>query len=224
MARKRTEPKPDPTPEPTTRWVKIDDLIPDAANPRKHDARNLQILEASLRDYGQVEPLVVQKGTLRVIGGNGRLEAMRSLGIVDVEIREVDVDDSQARGLSVVLNRSAETATWDAEHLATALDELKAIDFDLDLFGFTEIEIDQLLADVQDDAAGGDQAGDQQSNQSGKNSAKGNESPAGDDPVPEGYKVLLDCPNEAAQTELLERLPAFIEELEHEYEFRAMVT
>lgn len=149
MARKKTPPKP-PACESPTRTVPLSALTPDPDNPRTHDARNLQIITESLRRFGQVEALVVQGDTLRVIGGNGRLEAMRSLGWTECEVREVAVDDHEAKALGAVLNRSAETAGWDAERLAGVLDELRSIDFDLDLFGFSYDEIDALIAGVDE--------------------------------------------------------------------------
>lgn len=60
--------------------VALDDLLPDPMNPRRHPEKNLRGISDSLRDHGQVEFLVVQKSTRRIIGGHGRVEAMRALG------------------------------------------------------------------------------------------------------------------------------------------------
>ena len=57
----------------TIRRVPLGDLHQDPANARAHDARNLEAIRASLARFGQAEPLVVQAGSGRVIGGNGRL-------------------------------------------------------------------------------------------------------------------------------------------------------
>ena len=56
--------------------VPLDALHLDPANARAHDERNLAAIEASLARFGQAEPLVVQAGTGRVIGGIGRMAAM----------------------------------------------------------------------------------------------------------------------------------------------------
>jgi ParB-like chromosome segregation protein Spo0J len=63
-----------------TKTVAIDTLVPDPNNTRLHGARNIEAIKASLTKYGQVEPLIVRQDTKIVIGGNGRLEAMRLLG------------------------------------------------------------------------------------------------------------------------------------------------
>lgn len=88
-----------------TRRVALDSLHPDPANARKHDERNIAAISASLRQFGQVEPLVVQASTGKVIGGNGRLEAMRKDGATHADVVELDIDDTQATALGIALNR-----------------------------------------------------------------------------------------------------------------------
>ena len=66
----------------TTKRVPISALHLDPSNARSHGPHNLESIEASLRRFGQAEPLVVQAGTGRVIGGNGRLVAMKELSAV----------------------------------------------------------------------------------------------------------------------------------------------
>ena len=62
----------------TIHRVPLDSLAPDPANARTHGDENLDAIEASLRRFGQVEPLVVQAGTGRIIAGHGRLAAMKT--------------------------------------------------------------------------------------------------------------------------------------------------
>ena len=62
------------------RRVPLAELHPDPGNARAHNERNLAAIRDSLLRFQQAEPLVVQKSTGRVIGGNGRLAAMRELG------------------------------------------------------------------------------------------------------------------------------------------------
>jgi len=67
------------------RTVNLDELHQDPANARRHGERNVQAIVASLRQFGQVEPLVVQKST----GGNGRIDAIRKMGETEAQIVEV---------------------------------------------------------------------------------------------------------------------------------------
>lgn len=142
-----------------TRNVPITELHHDPANTRAHDERNLATIKASLKEFGQVEPLIVQKGTGKVIGGNGRLSAMQALGVTHADIYEVDLTDAKAAALSIALNRTAELASWDDAALATQLAALQndeAINELVTGFDGKEIQaiIDQATgADVVEDEA-----------------------------------------------------------------------
>ncbi len=124
-----------------TRRVKLSDLHADPANARRHDERNLAAIADSIKTFGQVEPLVVQKATGRVIGGNGRLEVLRKQGATECDVVEVDVNDTQAAALGIALNRTAELASWDKESLAAILKSLP----DDAVTGFTNADLDALL-------------------------------------------------------------------------------
>jgi hypothetical protein len=129
------------------RRVAIESLHPDPANARMHDERNLDTIQASLARFGQVEPLVVQQGTSRIIGGHGRLAAMKRLGWTHVDIVEVDLSSIDATALGIALNRSSELASWSDQALAELLSTLRAED-SLEGVGFTELEIDELVASL----------------------------------------------------------------------------
>lgn len=118
--------------------VPIDYVKLDAENSRKHPDKNMDAIIGSIKTFGQVEPLVVQASTKIIIGGNGRVEAMRKLGFKEIDIVEVDVNDVQAKAMALALNRSGELAEWNMEQLQTTLDMLKLEDFDLDAIGFDD--------------------------------------------------------------------------------------
>jgi ParB-like chromosome segregation protein Spo0J len=140
-----------------TTTVQLSTLVPDPENPRAHDQRNLDAIAASLRDHGQVEPLLVQKSSRMIIAGNGRAEAMRSLGWTEAHVVLLDVDDVQARKLSIQLNRSGELATWDEAVLTKHLQELDGLaDYDVGSMGFSEDEL-QMLAAAYGDAVAPEQ-------------------------------------------------------------------
>src|SRR5262249_7760404 len=126
----------DPGQRLVVRRVPLESLVPDPANPRAHPERNLDAIEASLRRFGQAEPLIVQAGSRRVIAGHGRLEAMKALGWTECDVVELALDDLSATSLNIALNRSAELAEWNEPILAQLLDELRAED-QLDGTGFS---------------------------------------------------------------------------------------
>jgi DNA modification methylase len=148
-----------PTSHPlTVRRVPLDALHLDPANAREHGEENLEAITASLKRFGQAEPLVVQKASGRVIGGNGRLVAMRKLAWRECDIVEVDIDDLTATALAIALNRTGELATWDEPALAKLLEELRTNDA-LDGVGYSTEDLDTLVAELEA-AGGGEFAGD----------------------------------------------------------------
>ena len=133
--------------------VPLNSLTLDPANARQHGERNMEAITASLQRFGQTEPLVVQRSSRRVIGGNGRLAAMRKMGWTECDIVEVDVDDLQSTSLAIALNRTAELAEWDNDTLGRLLDELRAEDA-LEGIGYTSGEVDDLLRKLERDHNG----------------------------------------------------------------------
>lgn len=127
-------------------------LHEDPSNARKHDARNLEAITASLRSFGQVEPLVVQSATGMVIGGNGRLAAMRAMGWAECDVVELELDATQAARLGIALNRTGELASWDDETLAKLLQTIPAAE--LGMTGFDAKDLDALVAKL--DVSGAD--------------------------------------------------------------------
>ena len=130
--------------------VSLDALHLDPSNAREHGQENMQAIVASLKKFGQAEPIVVQKSTGRVVGGNGRLVAMQQLGWKKCDVVELDIDDTTATALGLALNRTASLATWDDETLAKLLSELRDEDA-LDGVGYSEADIDALLDELTDD-------------------------------------------------------------------------
>ncbi len=106
--------------------VPLDSLHLDPANARQHPERNLETIRGSLQRFGQAEPLVVHKATRRVIGGNGRLVAMRELGWPECDVVEIEADEVTATALGIALNRTAELASWDLPALGALLESLQA--------------------------------------------------------------------------------------------------
>jgi hypothetical protein len=139
------------------RRASLDDLHADPANPRVHNEKNLQTIISSLAEFGQVDPLIVQRGTGRVIGGNGRLAAMRAMGWTECDVVDVDMDNVRAIALNIALNRTAELADWDEPALAELLRGLQSEE-DPGAFGatgFTAGELDELIKGLGDGVTGG---------------------------------------------------------------------
>src|SRR5207245_825278 len=118
----------------------------DPENARLHPDRNIAAIMKSLAEFGQDQPLVVQRQGMIVRKGNGRLGAARRLGWEWIAAFVVDEDDVRAVARAIADNRTAELATWDEERLAQMLRSIReAGEIDLDVTGFSQADIDQLL-------------------------------------------------------------------------------
>ena len=112
--------------------VKLSELHEDPANARLHPDENLADIRASLKEFGQVEPIVVQKSTGKVVGGNGRLKVMRQLGWEECDVAYVDMSDMKATALGIALNRAGERAEWDTKVLAQLMEGLEGLNDELE--------------------------------------------------------------------------------------------
>lgn len=133
--------------------VSITKLKPDPHNARSHSTRNLEAVRSSLKQFGQVEPLVVQKQSYRVIGGNARLSALKMLEESHVDVVEIDIDDIGAKALAIALNRTADLADWDKRNLSVQLDELEKLGYEIDSqLGFSDEELKKIMGEYESDA------------------------------------------------------------------------
>lgn len=117
------DPKP-PVTEMHIERVPIESLAPDPNNPRVHPEDNIEDIKGSIDAFGQVEPLVVQKGTNRVIAGHGRIEVMKRRGDTHAFVNIVDCTDEQAEAMGIALNKSPLGAGWDNAKLIASLKSL----------------------------------------------------------------------------------------------------
>ena len=125
--------------------VALDALIPYARNSRTHSDAQVAQIAASIREFGFTNPVLVD-GDGGIIAGHGRVLASRKLGLTDVPcIRLAHLSEAQKRAYVIADNKLALNAGWDEEMLALELVELGELDFDLDLTGFTQDEIDALM-------------------------------------------------------------------------------
>ena len=126
--------------------VPLADLIPYARNPRKNDPA-VQRVAASLKEYGLVKNSIVVDEDMVLITGHTTTKAMQALKWATApEVTQVfGLTDAQKKAYRIADNKLGELAAWDDELLALELDDLKALDFDLDLTGFDDKELGKIL-------------------------------------------------------------------------------
>ena len=134
--------------------VDIDRLVPYARNARTHSKEQIIQLRASLREFGFVNPVIVDKN-LNIIAGHGRILAAKEEGVTEVPCVFVEhLTEAQKRAYILADNRLALNAGWDEEMLSVEIADLQAEDFDVSLLGFDDTELNKLLVyedDVKDD-------------------------------------------------------------------------
>ena len=117
-------------------------LVAYANSPRKHTAKKLAKLTASVRRYGIMAPILVDASDT-VIDGHARLIVARQLGLPEVPvISTANLGEADVKALRLAMNRLQDEATWDPKALRLEFEGLLRIDFDLDLTGFDATEID----------------------------------------------------------------------------------
>lgn len=115
-------------------------LIPYVNNARRHSEAQINQLRASLREFGFVNPVLVDRD-LNVIAGHGRLAAAKAEGYAKIPCVFVEhLTPAQKRAYILADNRLAEMATWDEEILRAELDALAELDFDISLTGFEDFK------------------------------------------------------------------------------------
>ena len=162
--------------------VSIEELTADPANVRKHNAKNLKAIEASLRRFGQQKPIVVD-GDGIVRAGNGTLAAAQQLGWKQIDIVRTQLKGAEATAYAIADNRTAELAEWDEEALAQQLAAIQIEDEELaESSGFDAQEIGKMISGGQEDDKNSEDLGLLE------------------------YRVIVHVNDETQQSELMQRL------------------
>lgn len=135
--------------------ISIDKLVPYVNNARTHSAEQIVKLRSSLREFGFVNPIIIDR-EFNVIAGHGRLMAGKEEGINEVPCVFIDyLSESQKKAYILADNRMAMDAGWDEELLKIEMEELQNLGYDLGYTGFDEKELADLFGindkDVKDD-------------------------------------------------------------------------
>jgi len=126
----------------------IEDLTPDPRNARVHPPEQVARLAGSIKEFGFLSPVLINKDN-QIIAGHGRVEAARKAGVKKVPCVQIEhLTDTQQRAYVLADNRLAQMAEWDMTTVANEMAELKDMEFDLDLTGFTEGEVMDALRDI----------------------------------------------------------------------------
>lgn len=126
--------------------VDIKVIKPYKNNPREIPMESVQKVMASIREFGNNQPIVVDKEYVIVVG-HTRWKALKELGKKTAFIIRREFNKSDAMAYRIMDNRSGEESKWANKLLASELNILKDENFDLNLTGFNLTELENLSAD-----------------------------------------------------------------------------
>lgn len=127
--------------------VPTSELVPYANNARTHSPEQINKIRSSLREFGFINPIIIDRDK-GVIAGHGRLLAAQKEGIAEVPCVYADhLTEAQKKAYIIADNRMAEDAGWDEELLRIEIESLQNECFDISLTGFDESELSKLFDD-----------------------------------------------------------------------------
>ena len=130
------------------REIEISKLKRAEYNPRKELAPEdpeYQQLKKSIVEFGYVVPVVVNSD-MTVIGGHQGLTVLEDLGYKKIECSVQNLNKTQEKALNLALNKINDI--WDNEKLEKILAELKELEFDMDITGFSTEELNEIFNDT----------------------------------------------------------------------------
>lgn len=136
--------------------VEIDKLVPYVNNARTHSKEQIMKLRSSLREFGFINPVIIDL-QFNIIAGHGRVLAAKEEKMEKVPCVLVDyLSEAQKKAYIIADNKMALDAGWDEELLRIEIEELEGMDFDLSLTGFDVSELDELFSssdkkEIEDD-------------------------------------------------------------------------
>lgn len=129
-------------------------------NPRRISDRNLNKLRESIHSFGFVDPIIINLKNNRIIGGHQRYKVLMEdydnnkqlnlyrLGDIGWAFPDTDINinsEEQEKALNILLNQNNLMGEWDNEKLKNIFKDLNDVDFDLELTGFEDFEIELFL-------------------------------------------------------------------------------
>ena len=130
--------------------VDINKLVPYVNNARTHSPEQITKLRSSLREFGFVNPVLIDR-EFNVLAGHGRICAAKEEGIKEVPCVFVEhLSEAQKKGYILADNKLALDAGWDDALLKVEMESLQEMGFDIGMTGFDEMEIADLFKEDSD--------------------------------------------------------------------------
>ena len=126
-------------------YIKINKLLPYINNPKLHTEHQVGLIASSIKEYGFINPIIIDKDN-EIVAGHGRLLAAKKLNMDTVPvIRAEHLTPAQVKAYRIADNKLTELGEWDEDLLAVELQALEDVNFDIELTGFDEDELNEIL-------------------------------------------------------------------------------
>ena len=123
--------------------VKLAELNPAPYNPNYMDKTQTKQLSQSIDTWGYLDPIIVNKRNMVVVGGHQRLTKLLQKGIIEEDVVLVDLDTNNEKALNLALNKIK--GQFDETKLQTLIEDLELEGFDVELTGFQNSELESLF-------------------------------------------------------------------------------
>lgn len=133
--------------------MKLSEIKPAEYNPRldlQSGDPEYEKIRRSIEEFGLVEPIVVNKRNGNIVGGHQRFKVLQEMGYEETPVSLVDLDDEQEKVLNIALNKIE--GDWDNAKLKDLLQDLDTGAIDMDLTGFDEYELENLMTQFHVDS------------------------------------------------------------------------
>lgn len=128
--------------------VKTEILKIASYNPRKdlkEKDPEYQKIKNSIQEFGYISPIIINND-MTVISGHQGLTVLEDLGYKKIECSVQNLDKTHEKALNLALNKI--NGIWDNEKLEKILAELKELEFDMDITGFSADELNEIFNDT----------------------------------------------------------------------------
>ena len=124
---------------------KVSDLIPYVNNSRTHSDEQVNQVASSIKEFGFTSPVLIDESG-GIIAGHGRVMAAKKLNLEEVPCITLEgLTEAQRKAYIIADNQLPLNAGWDLDKLKLEIDTLTELDFDIDLLGFDDDFLDDLL-------------------------------------------------------------------------------
>lgn len=131
-------------------YVDIDTIKPYKNNAKLHPKEQIEQIKKSIENFGMNDPIGIWNN--EIVEGHGRILACKELGYKQIPVIKLDhLTDEERKSYIIAHNKLTMNSDFDIDILRTELENLKELDFDLELTGFDVDELDDILGNNEEE-------------------------------------------------------------------------